>query len=49
MGIGLPLPSFESERLKNGYRQHDKGGADEADADGFLMSLVHTVGKGTNK
>ena len=47
MNISLPLPYFESEGLEDGYRQHHKGGTDETDADGFLVTFVHTVGKGT--
>jgi hypothetical protein len=47
MNIGLPLPHFESERFEDGYRQHHEGGADEADVEGFFMTFVHTVGKGT--
>ena len=49
MNIGLPLPHFESEGLEDSYRQHHKSAADEADADGFFMTFVHTAGKGTNK
>ena len=33
----------------NSYRQHHKSAADEADADGFFMTFVHTAGKGTKK
>ena len=46
MYIGLPLPHFESEGLENGYRQYHKGAADEANANSFFMTFVHTVGKG---
>ena len=46
MNKGLPLPHFESEGLEDGYRQHYKGGAYEANANSFLMAFVHMVGKG---
>ena len=49
MNIGLPLPDFESEGLEDGQCQHDEGAADEADADGFFVTFVHTVDKGTKK
>ena len=49
MNIGLPLPHFQSEGLEDGDCQHHKGGADEADADGFFVAFVHTADKGTNK
>ena len=45
MNICLPLPYFESEWLEDGYRQHHEGAADEADADGFFVTFVHTTGK----
>ena len=49
MNIGLPLPHFESKGLEDSYRQHHEGAADEADADGFFMTFVHTADKGTKK
>ena len=49
MNIRLPLPHFESEGLENGNRQYHKGAADEANANSFFMTFVHTVGKGTKK
>ena len=45
MDIGLPLPHFESEGLEDGYRQHHEGAADNANVNGFSVTLVHTVGK----
>ena len=45
MDVCLSLPHFESEGLEDGYRQHHEGAADEADADGFFMTFVHTAGK----
>ena len=47
MDIGLPLPHLKSEWLEDGYRQHHEGGAEKADADGFLVAFVHTGRKGT--
>lgn len=47
MNIGLPLPHFESEGFEDGERQHHESGADEADADSFSMTIVHTASKGT--
>ena len=47
MNISLPLPYSESEGLEDGYRQHHEDAADEADADGFFVSFVHTADKGT--
>ena len=47
MQIGLPLPCFESERLEDGKRQYHESGADESDADGFFVSIVHSNCKGT--
>ena len=49
MNIGLPLPHFESEGLEDGNRQHHEGTADDSDADGFLMTFVHTANKGKEK
>ena len=49
MNIGLPLPHFQSEGLEDGYSQYHKSGTDEAYADSFFMTFVHTAGKGTNK
>ena len=49
MNISLPLPHFQSEGLEDGYRQYHKGGTDEAYADSFFMTFVHTAGKGSNK
>ena len=49
MDIGLPLPHLKSEWLEDGYRQHHEGGAEKADADGFLVAFVHTSRKGTKK
>ena len=49
MNIGLPLPHFESEGLEDGYSQYHKGGTDEAYADSFFMTFVHTADKSTNK
>ncbi len=48
MQIGLPLPSIESEGLEDGNRQNHEGCADEADADGFLVTFVHTAAKVQN-
>ena len=45
MNIGQPLPHFESEGLEDSYRQHHESAADEADADGFFMTFVHTADK----
>jgi hypothetical protein len=45
MNVCLPLPHFESEGLKDGYRQHDEGGTDETGADGFLVTSIHIAGK----
>ena len=47
MSISLSLPYFESEGLEDGYRQHHKGAADKADADGFFVTSVHAADKGT--
>jgi hypothetical protein len=41
----LPLPYFESERLKDSNRQYHEGGAGETDADGFFVTFVHTTAK----
>ena len=49
MNIGLPLPHFQSEGLEDGYSQYHKGGTDEAYANCFFMTFVHTAGKGTKK
>ena len=49
MNISLPLPRFESEGLEDSYRQHHKDGADEADADGFFVTFVHTADKSNKK
>ena len=49
MQIGLPLPCFESKGLEDGNRQYHKGGTDESDADGFLVTIVHTAAKVRNK
>lgn len=46
MNIGLPLPHFEPEGLEDGYRQHYKGGADDANGNCFFMTFIHTVDKG---
>ena len=43
MKIGLPLPCFESEGLEDGYRQYHECSTDEADADSFFVTFVHTV------
>ena len=42
---GLPLPHFESEGLEDSQCQHDKGAADEADANCFFMTFVHQLAK----
>ena len=49
MDIGLPLPHFQSEGLEDGYSQYHKGGTDEAYANCFFMTFVHTADKGTKK
>ena len=49
MDISLPLPHFEAEGLEDGYRQHHEEGADEADADGFFVTFVHTADKSNKK
>ncbi len=45
MDISLPLPHAKSEGLEDGYRQHHEGTTDDADTDGFFMTLIHTVCK----
>jgi hypothetical protein len=47
MNTGLPLPHFESEGLEDSNCQHHKGSTDETGVDGFFVTFVHTVGKGT--
>ena len=47
MNVSLPLPHLKAEGLEDGYRQHHEDSADEARADGFFVTFVHTVGKGT--
>ena len=47
MNICLPLPHFESEGLENSDRQHDEGATDDADINGFFVTLIHTADKGT--
>ena len=49
MNISLPLTHFESEWLEDGYRQYHENTADEADADSFFVTFVHTVGKAAIK
>ena len=49
MDDGLPAPHFESEGLEDGQCQHHEGDADDADADGFFVTFVHTAGKGNKK
>ena len=49
MQTGLPLPNFESERLEDGNRQYHESGTYESDADGFLVTFVHTAAKVRNK
>ena len=36
---------FESEWLEDGYRQYHENTADEADADSFFVTFVHTADK----
>ena len=45
MKIGLPLPSFESEGLEDGNRQNHESCTDETNADGFFVTIVHTLAK----
>ena len=45
MKIGLPLPWFESEGLEDRNRQYHESGTDEAYADGFFVTFVHTAAK----
>ena len=49
MDISLPLPHFESEGLEDGDCQHDECATDDANADSFFMTFVHTAGKGTKR
>lgn len=45
MQIGLPLPYFESEGLEDRNCQYHESGTDESDADGFIVTIVHTATK----
>lgn len=47
MNTSLPLPHFEAKGLEDGYRQHHESATDDADADSFFITIVHTASKGT--
>ena len=49
MQIGLPLPCFESEGLEDRNSQYHESATDDADADGFFVTFVHTAAKVRNK
>ena len=49
MQIGLPLSNFESEGLEDCNRQYHESATDDADADGFFVTFVHTSAKVRNK
>ena len=47
VGIGLPLPCFESKGLEHEQGQHRKSDADDTYSDCFFLTFIHTVRKDT--